>query len=62
MVWNEQKINMHGGSASTYEELLQTEKEQDCSWSSEVSTDDIKGLIAGVYNETDVDLHYVEVK
>ncbi|MDG1751929.1 MAG: hypothetical protein P8I03_09755 [Thalassotalea sp.] len=58
IVWNPWKVAVHDGSADTYEELLETEKQQDCSWSSEVYTSNIEGVIQAIQNETDVDMKY----
>ena len=61
LLWNPAKVALHNGNADTYEELLQTELEQDCSWSSLISTDDIEAIVTAIQNECDVDISYKEI-
>lgn len=68
IVWNPEKIGMWMSNyvnvypLDTYKGLIEVEKHDNCSWSSEVKTDDIKGLLQAVYNETDVDLCFIEIR
>lgn len=66
VIWNPQKLSMfcefdNKHSLDTYAGLREMEKNDDCSWSSEVYTDDIAELHQAIYNETDVDLSYKEI-
>ncbi|GIU42788.1 hypothetical protein TUM4438_10160 [Shewanella sairae] len=61
LLWNPAKVASHSGSAETYDELLQTEEEQNCSWSSMITTDDIEAIVIAIQNECDVDICYKEI-
>lgn len=60
-IWNPAKVSSYGGKADNYEELIQTEEEQECSWSSLIITDDIGSIVIAIQNECDVDIYYKKV-
>ncbi|AQS39789.1 hypothetical protein Sps_04706 [Shewanella psychrophila] len=62
LLWNPAKVASHNGNADTFEELLQTESQQDCSWSSLITTDDIEAIVTAIQNECDVDISYKEIQ
>ncbi|MCR4535509.1 hypothetical protein [Shewanella xiamenensis] len=61
LIWNPAKVSSYGGKADNYEELIQTEEEQECSWSSIVTTDDIGSIVIAIQNECDVDICYKQI-
>lgn len=61
LIWNPAKVSSYGGKADNYEELIQTEEEQVCSWSSIINTDDIESIVIAIQNECDVDIFYKEI-
>lgn len=66
VIWNPDKICEYRKyvpehTSETYEGLLEYEDKSDGSLSSVVTTDDIDNLMAGIYNETDIQLCYHEV-
>lgn len=61
LIWNPAKVSLYGGKADNYEELIQTEEEQECSWSSIINTDDIESIVIAIQNECDVNICYKEI-
>lgn len=64
IIWNPEHIQMTTavkitGDIKTVEGLVAVEAEEDCSWSSDVSTDNIEGIVQAVLNETNADVQWV---
>lgn len=58
LLWNPSKVSQYGGRADNYDELVQTEIEQECSWSSIIMTDNIDLIVQAIENECDVSISY----
>lgn len=57
-VWNQGHVAMYGGDSSTYGDLVEFEAEQQASFSSVVTTDDIGAFVDAITNEFNGELSY----
>lgn len=57
-VWNQGHVAMYGGDSNTYADLVEFETDQQASFSSVVTTDDIGAFVDAITNEFNGELSY----